>query len=190
VFEQQSENSLYVLTGGPGAGKTTLIDALERAGFARSVEVGRQIIQEQMAIGGRALPWCDPELFAELMLSREMQAYTALRAQQRPVFCDRGIPDVLGYLRVTGRAIPPYMRAAAERMRYNRFVFIVPPWPEIYDGDTERKQTLDEAIRTHAAMADVYTELGYALIEVPKALVAERVDFVVHHIYATQRDSR
>ena len=46
---------LLVLTGGPGSGKTTLIDAFQRAGYARSWEAGRSIIQDQVAIGGRAL---------------------------------------------------------------------------------------------------------------------------------------
>ena len=46
---------LFVITGGPGSGKTTLIDALARAGFARTVEAGRAIIQDQQAIDGPAL---------------------------------------------------------------------------------------------------------------------------------------
>ncbi|MEV0005113.1 AAA family ATPase [Micromonospora sp. NPDC050980] len=36
-----------VVTGGPGAGKTTLVDALRRAGHACVAEAGRQIIQDQ-----------------------------------------------------------------------------------------------------------------------------------------------
>ena len=67
----------FVVTGGPGSGKSTLIDALERAGCARSVEGGRGIIQDQVAIGGTALPWSDPSAFAELMLSWEMRSYRA-----------------------------------------------------------------------------------------------------------------
>ena len=51
---------LVVITGGPGSGKTTLIDALEAAGFARTHEAGRGIIRDQTAIGGPALPWRDP----------------------------------------------------------------------------------------------------------------------------------
>ncbi len=46
---------LLVLTGGPGSGKTTLINAFQRASYARSWEAGRSIIQNQFAIGGRAL---------------------------------------------------------------------------------------------------------------------------------------
>lgn len=52
----ESTDRFYIITGGPGAGKTTLLDALEKAGFARTIEAGRAIIQDQMAIDGPALP--------------------------------------------------------------------------------------------------------------------------------------
>lgn len=42
-----------VITGGPGSGKTTLIEALARAGFQTMPEAGRAIIQDQARIGGR-----------------------------------------------------------------------------------------------------------------------------------------
>ena len=131
----------FVLTGGPGSGKSTLIDALERSGFARSIEAGRAIIQDQVAIGGQALPWGDRLAFAELMLCREMRSHHMARAQTGPVFFDRGVPDVMGYLRPLGLKVPPHMERAAEVFRYNRRVFIAPPWPEIFRQDGERNRT-------------------------------------------------
>jgi predicted ATPase len=71
------------------------------------------------------------------------------------------------------------MRRAADLFRYHRHVFIAPPWPEIFAQDRERKQTLEEAERTYAAMVDVYTELGYELVELPRAPVAARLDFIL-----------
>ena len=47
-------DQFFVLTGGPGAGKTTLIEALRDAGFATAPEAGRAIIRDQLAIGGPA----------------------------------------------------------------------------------------------------------------------------------------
>lgn len=182
VNDRQPTTSLIVITGGPGSGKSTLIDALARRGCATAAsEAGRAIIRDQAAIGGTALPWADRRLFAELMLSWEMRSHREASALgSAAVFFDRGVPDVIGYLRVTGLPVPPHMDAAAHMMRYHPKVFIAPPWPEIYGGDTERKQTLEEAAATCEAMVETYTAYGYELIELPRVSVAERVAFVMN----------
>lgn len=46
----------FVVTGGPGAGKTSLITELARGGFHTIPESGRVIIREEMQSGGDALP--------------------------------------------------------------------------------------------------------------------------------------
>ena len=172
-------DSFFVITGGPGAGKSTLIAALETEGFRCSAEAGRAIIQQQAAISGRALPWAEPALFAELMLSWEMRAHRAMSERPGVAFFDRGVPDVLGYLRLLGLPVPAHMARAAELCRYNRKVFICPPWPEIFAQDEERRQTPDEAEQIFRAIARTYVESGYDLVEVPRAPVAERLAFIL-----------
>lgn len=169
----------FILTGGPGAGKTSLIEALRRRGFAGSVEAGRGVIQHQVAISGPALHWNDPALFAELMLSWEMRSYDMARDETGPVFFDRGIPELTGYLKLMGLPVPAHMRKAAETFRYNHRVFALPPWLEIFGQDAERKQDFAEAVRTFEAVTGAYRELGYDLIEVPRVPVEERVEFVL-----------
>nr|WP_312294641.1 AAA family ATPase [Brevundimonas diminuta] len=168
-----------VLTGGPGSGKTTLLEALATAGHATSPEAGRAIIRRQQAIDGEALPWKDRALFAELMLDRELEVHARAESADGPVFFDRGVPDVVGYLTLCGLPVPAHMERAAQDIRYDRRVFIAPVWPEIFGQDAERKQDLDEARRTFDAMAETYPRFGYELIELPQAPVAERLDFVL-----------
>ncbi len=168
----------FVLTGGPGAGKTTLLAALAAAGHTVSPEAGRAIIRDQQAIGGRALPSVDPALYAELMLAHDLAAHRRHLNGDGPVFFDRGIPDIAGYLDLVGIARSAHLGRAIARCRYNRRVFICPPWPEIFTQDAERRQTLEEAERTHAAMVRTYGEAGYDLVTVPRLPVAERVAFI------------
>lgn len=174
---------LVVVTGGPGSGKTTLIDALEAAGYARTIEAGRAIIQEEVAAGGSALPWADREAFAERMLDRDLRTYATVRTVAEShdglVFFDRGVPDVIGYRRLVGLPLPRALEEAARRLRYHPRVLLAPPWPEIFHGDDERKQDFAEAVRTFEAMRTVYGEYGYEVMELPRATVAERVAFVL-----------
>jgi predicted ATPase len=178
----QKQRYFYILTGGPGSGKSSLIEALHRQGYARSIEAGRGIIQDQVAIGGRALPWSDPLLFAEMMLSWEMRSYQIAQESSGPAFFDRGVPDVLGYLRLLDIPAPEHMRKAAEVFRYNRTVFIAPPWREIFCQDRERKQDFGEAVRTYESMIATYTDFDYELVEVPRLPLEERLSFILHRI--------
>jgi len=172
----------FVLTGGPGAGKTTLVEALAQAGVATVAEAGRAVIRDETARGGRALPWLDPLAFAGAMLARDVAAYEAMRGAVAPVVFDRGIPDIAGYLRLEGLDPPQALRAAMRRHRYRPRVFICPPWREIYTADSERRQSFEVARRTYRAMVEVYGELGHELLEVPRAPVAARVRFVRERI--------
>ncbi len=175
-------NHLFVLTGGPGSGKSAVIETLHGLGCGRTLEAGRGVIQDQVAIGGTALPWSDPAAFAELMLSWDMRSHHAACAATGPVFCDRGVLDVVGYLRLMELPVPDHLARAAERFRYNRTVFIAPPWLDIFQPDAERKQDFAEAVRTFNAMADTYRAYGYTLLELPRATVEERAKFILNAV--------
>jgi len=172
----------FVVTGGPGSGKSTLIEALAQAGFGRSVEAGRGIIQDQVAIGGRALPWIDPALFADMMLVWEIRSYRIAQEQTGAIFFDRGVPDVAGYLRLMQLPVPKYVEQAVESFRYHSRVFIAPPWEEIFQQDRERKQDFAEAVRTFESLATTYTGYGYELVDLPRASVEERARFVLRSV--------
>lgn len=172
------EPRFLVVTGGPGSGKTTLVEALAARGWAHMPEAGRAIIRDQAAIGGPARPDADRAAFAEQMLAFELRSFREAAALSGPVLFDRGLPDTIGYLNLCDLPVPAHAAAAARLFRYARTVFIAPPWPQIFRNDAERHQTLEEAERTYEAMVEVYTALGYALVPLPLVSVEERVRFV------------
>src|SRR5580692_8031044 len=121
---------LFVITGGPGSGKSTLIQALAERGICTMPEAGRAIIQDQLAIGGEAVPWSDRNAFAELMLSWELRSYRAALRVSGPVVLDRGLPDVLGYLRLIELPVSSHVDRGTQVFRYDRRVFVAAAWAE------------------------------------------------------------
>lgn len=179
---------LFVVTGGPGGGKTTLLAALAAAGHVIAPEAGRAIIRDQLAIDGPALPWRDRALFAELMLNFDLRSHGEAQAGTVPVFFDRGVPDSVGYLRLCGLPVPDHLDRAAHAFRYARIVFAAPPWREIYAEDAERKQDFAEAERTYEAVTAAYRDHGYELVELPRADVEARVAFVLDRVQGLGSD--
>jgi predicted ATPase len=177
--------NLFVITGGPGAGKTTVLRELEKCGYPFAPEVARQIIQEQVRAGGTALPWGDRKVYTELMLSRSIESFEAQTPAPKPMFSDRGIPDTLTYARLIGLADDQAIRRACYEYRYASRVFVAPPWKEIYETDRERKQDFAEAERTCAAIIRTYRDCGYETIELPKSTPPERAAFILNHLDLT-----
>lgn len=177
-------NNLFVITGGPGVGKTTLIHELSNAGFTVVEEDARKIIQAQILTGGDALPWKNKALYAKLMLEAAVSAYQTIKEKQlsNPVFFDRGILDTICYINMENISIPSAMKALALEHPYAPKVFILPPWKEIYQTDNERKQTWQEAVSTFEKMKETYLDYGYEVIEVPKTDVKTRRQFIEKHL--------
>jgi len=176
------KNNFYVLTGGPGSGKTTLIEQLSDMGFNCIPEVGRKIIKNQLAFGGTALPWLNTTNYSELMLQHSIQDYTSLLSETDTCFFDRGIPDVLGYTELINLLNQGIYINGVENFRYNSKAFILPPWEDIYKTDTERKQDFALAVTTYHTMKKVYEKYNYTLVEVPCLPVSERIDFILDRI--------
>ena len=57
-----------VITGGPGSGKTTLINHIEQLGYPTMHEVSREIINEARKEGIDQLFLTDPMLFSQKLL--------------------------------------------------------------------------------------------------------------------------
>ena len=174
--------NLYVIAGAPGAGKTTVLRELQKRGFCYVPEVARQIIQEQVASGGAALPWADRETFTQLMLQRSIEYYAQHTPAADVMFADRGIPDTIYYARLIGLAHSEEIWTACKHYRYAPLIFLAPAWEEIYHTDGERKQDFAEAQRTYELMAETYRDCDYETVELPKLSLPQRVEFIVRRI--------
>jgi len=168
----------YVITGGPGSGKSTLIGGLQERGYRCSEEISRRLIIEEVANGSDCLPWLDVSCFSIKVL-REMIAAWEYESVHSLTFFDRSIPDIIAYLEIGDIAVDPMYYQALAKHPYHHQAFILPPWSDIYVNDSERWQTFDEAVAIHEAIRDTYSRCGFELIEVPGLPVNERVDFIL-----------
>lgn len=175
-------NKYFVITGGPGVGKTTLLAELERRGFIVVPEDARRIIKEQVAKNGEGLPWKNKKLYAQLLLKEALSTYQFAQRLKGTVFFDRGIADAVCYMTMEGMTVTKEINEWVAGSSYSVPVFILPPWKEIYQTDGERKQTWAEALETYEVMKQTYTSYGYPVVEVPKDTVVNRADFILMRI--------
>lgn len=176
-----------VLTGCSGGGKSTLLAALAGEGFPTFEEPGRQIVKEQLFIGGSALPWVDPLGFAALAVSRSMHHLALAARSDRRAFFDRGIVDAVSYLEHLDIPVPPPLRKAVTRLRYHETVFVAPPWRQIFAADTERRHSFDVAVAEYRSLVRTYERLGYSPVELPKTDSKGRIRFVLEHLAVRPR---
>ena len=167
-----------VLTGGPGAGKTTVLEALQQRGYATVPEVARAVIAERKARGLSPRP--EPQIFAESILKRDLRNYSAAREwNAEVVFFDRSLLDALGSLAELGVLRDTRRARLLQDYPYHDPVFLFPPWPEIYRTDSERDQSFAEAVAVFHSVKRWYTECGYGVAEVPPGTVDERCDYLL-----------
>jgi predicted ATPase len=178
-----SNPAKYVITGGPGFGKTSIIEALETRGYASMPEISRSIIREQLDAGGDVLPWKNLETFSRLVFEKRIYQYHQA-PENVPVFFDRGVPDVVAYMVKDALELPSVYAKALHEITYNQKVFVTPPWEAIFVNDAERKEQFSDACLIHQFITDTYQGLGYQVIEIPLVSVDDRVSFILSQLPA------
>ncbi len=179
---ESGKNDMYViLTGGPGGGKSAILEALRDRGYLCVDEVARDLIKEEVTAGGDALPWRNREKFRDNMFHEQLKVYESID-HDGIIFFDRGLIDCLAYSRLIGSEIPEEMDQISINTQFNKIVFVTPPWEEIYRNDEERKQSFQEAIETYNQIVAAYQEYGYETVDLPKVSVEQRVEFILERL--------
>ena len=164
------------VTGAPGAGKSTLLDELAASGVATGPEIARAILQEPR---GMKLRESDPTGFAFAMLEAQLASWEHARDGADLILYDRGFPDIVGFLRVEGLAVPDEIDRICREYRYDGPVFRAPRWAAIYRQDAERIQSWRGALASDEAVVNAWRDYGYEPVRLPLASLTERADFVL-----------
>ena len=171
-----------LISGCSGGGKSTLLAELQRRGHHVIEEPGRRIVAQELSKNGSALPWKDITSFANqaIELARADRSFAATKVGS--VFFDRGLIDAASALEVATGS-PALHLISGER--YNRIVFFTPPWPEIYQNDSERQHSFDTSVLEYDRLLMAFAKLNYDIVKLPFATVFERADFILSRVSQT-----
>ena len=168
-----------VITGGPGTGKSSIINHLKSKGFLCYEEISRQVTLQARKDGIEQLFLTKPLLFSKKLLEGRKQQYLkATQESENVVFLDRGLPDVLAYMDFIGDDYPNQFIETCATHQYE-YVFVLAPWQEIFTSDSERYENFEQAIEIHHNLLKTYMRFGYQLIDVPFETIEKRSDFVL-----------
>ena len=169
-----------IITGGPGTGKTSLIEELKKNNFKCFDEISREITLKYRKKGIEQLFLSDPNLFSQELLNGRVQQFNkSINLQADCVFFDRGIPDITAYLNFKKADLSKKILKAVDKYRYD-MIFLLEPWEDIYSSDIIRYESFDQVITIDSYIKNTYKEFGYNLIIVPKDNIKNRVDFVIN----------
>ena len=117
----------------------------------------------------------EPLVFAEAMLESHLREYHAMKTHPGHVIFDRGLPDVVGFLDVSGLPVSQAIDQACREIRYDGPILRAPPWQAIYRQDNERIQDWEGAVASDAAVAAAWRRYGYRVQDLPLASVKQRL---------------
>jgi predicted ATPase len=179
-----SEANLIVISGCSGGGKSTLLAEFVKQGYSVIPEVGRKIVNEQLAANGNITPWKNPKAFCETAIKESIAAYhEALSlinsAKDQLVIFDRCFLDNVSYYQTLDSDDRDKYNHLIHDLKYYHTVFMAPPWEEIFCQDDERQHSYNDAVKEYERLLVFYTQSGYKIIELPKISSILRYKFII-----------
>ncbi len=173
------QTNWYVITGGPGCGKTTSIDLLAARGYKTTIEHARHYIDSRRQHGFTIEEIRkNQEEFQMAVLEMQIDEESNLDPTEK-VFLDRALPDALAYYRFLN--LPPNQKLldAMKIFAYKK-IFILDLLPIVHDY--ARREDQKAQGRIHELIYDVYSSLKFEVERVPVLPPQERVDFILSHL--------
>ena len=153
----------YILTGGPGVGKTETVEKLREPGYFIIGKATEYIKQLGKTENGK-FNWT-PEL---QMKALELQhVWEKEIPKGREAFIAAGIPDGLAYYEVNNKEPPEELLEAAKKTNYDEIFMLGAP------------KDKDSIKAMNKILYGIYTSFGYKPIMVPRMDLDERIEFIL-----------
>ncbi|GIJ66926.1 AAA family ATPase [Virgisporangium ochraceum] len=172
----------YILTGAPGAGKTTILAGLRERGYPVVDEAATDVIARRQR-EGHPEPWTAPgflDAILDLQLRRQRQPDTGpARVFDRSPIC------TLALARYAELPVPPALAGEVDRIVaegfYRPTVFFVRLLGFV-TPTAARRISFEQSVRFEGIHERVYREHGFELVEVPAGPLDDRVDQIDGYI--------
>lgn len=171
----------YILTGTPGSGKTSLLHALKNRGYSVVEEAATDVIAIEHDLGNTE-PWRQADFIDKIVhLQRQRQLEAASQPDHLQIY-DRSPICTLALSRYLGYTPSVDLLTELERVKheniYHKQVFFVENLG--FTEPTEaRKITFEESLLFERIHAEVYTELGYELVQIAPDSLSNRAQRIV-----------
>ncbi len=175
----RKQTNWYVITGGPGSGKTTLVNLLKARGYQTTIEHARHYLDTQRSTGKTVEEIRRNQRAFQLgVLDMQIEQEKEILPEDI-VFLDRAIPDALAYYHFLNLSEDVKLLEAMQKASYKK-VFILDCLPLVNDYARTEDEVAQK--RIHVLLIEVYKSLPFPVVFVPVLQPDERVDFILKNL--------
>lgn len=167
----------YILTGAPGAGKTTIILALRQRGYAVVEEAATEVIAQAQA-GGIDAPWELEDFVERIALMQRSRRLASGAGRQDVEFHDRSVVCTVALNQLFERTAPAILTREVDALKadpsVSRTVFFIDDLGFI-ENTAARRISYEDAVAFGALHEAAYAAHGYHLVRIGAGPVEDRV---------------
>ena len=170
--------SKIVISGGPGGGKTTIINSLKDMGYYCYDEISRELIQKYKKKYNQNIFFENPLEFSKLLWKKREEQYknSIIQKEYDKVFFDRSLLDVTSYLEFIGKR-NLNLEKKLSNLNYD-IVFLVKPTKKNYKKDFSRHENFNQSMKIHNILEKNYKN-HFKTVNVPFKKLSERLNFII-----------